>query len=234
VIAPGRYTLLMAIRGARVWVIAGISVALLVCVGCPVADALGLTREPTHSDRYATVGDYFNPIAYLGPCASTKHYIQVGGKVYHYHDGMPPGYLIVPELNAMIFATSQRPYGRGQNTIHIRDLGTGTVTDVDAGSYAPAFIKRGGHEGRWWVHERSGQRITFCLFTARDSTSLLEFATIDLTLRRVVDEQSFQYDASGNLLDVHNKPSPPAPGQSLDELIGTHRAEAGLPARTDH
>jgi hypothetical protein len=229
----------------RWWTIAPLGLALLACAGCPTIVVLEVFGTDTYSDRYATIGEFFNPLGHMGPCASTTSYIKVGGRRYKYHDGASPGYVVVPQLNAMIFATFDS--NRGHKTIHVRDLATGNMSEIEAADM-PRFIESGSSAAspdRWWVHDQSGRTMTFGCFGVWERGSSLHFDSIDFESRRVVESRAYDYDSAGMLLSSYRsdssgavinrrrEPEAPPVGESVAELIGAHRAEAGLPRLPD-
>jgi hypothetical protein len=207
---------------------------LVMCTGAVVAVLCGVFRADEFGDQYATIGVmYENPLTLIpSPCAaSNPHYIRVGGTTYKYHQGWPPGYLVAPKVNWMMFETTAGWSG-GPRTLHIRDLATGTTTDIDEGQAALDMMRcatgLAPPTGRWWVHKAAIGRATFGWYERLEDGAYLELATIDLD-RRTLEVRVFLYDANGNTRESPGQPGKPTPpGLSAAELIGDHRAEAGL------
>ncbi len=235
------------VKGSRIIVVVAVLV-ICICAGLPILLWSGVIRKDGYSDRYATIGEYFNPMTLVNVHESNASYIRVAGKTYHYHRGEPPGYLILADPDWMIFETSRDPFDGGPRTVHVHDLSTGVVTDIDGrDQYSDVLRKASGGAAKdlehWWVHERSVDRVTLGLYSKLTGDSLLEFTTIDLSVPGApkLESRYYMYDAEGNLKSYdapgtgHKNPGgqaiPPPPGLSAAELIGEHRADAGFPPK---
>src|SRR5690606_38398288 len=83
---------------------------VLIIVGGVLSFCFTGKRIQTFQDSKVTAGEISRPIDNLAVHLSKPKYITIDGKTYEGVRGLPPYYLEVPELNAILFVTEQRSH----------------------------------------------------------------------------------------------------------------------------
>jgi len=212
-----------------------IAAALLLatCLGLPTLLCSGVLWFRTYSDTHVSIGTYLNVMNWLNVHASSSKYIEVAGKTYRFHEGGSPGYFIVPDVQWLIFQTSEKPLHGGPWTIHVRDLKSGqtiSLAPVPDRSSVVSQLSCGLCKRHWWVHEHNQDRLTLAYYNDFKTGAVVEFLTIDISLRRVIDEKTYNFKPDGTYfvygLEAGTKPSTII---TAEQLIGDHWEAAGLP-----
>lgn len=96
-----------------------------------VAFCLWGRKVTTYRDDKVSAGEITRPLNAFAVHLSKPKYIEVGGKTYTGVRGLPPYYLDVPQLNAILFVTQQKNY----NVIfHLVNIETKYDVQIDAGN----------------------------------------------------------------------------------------------------
>jgi len=143
----------------------GFLLLLLLMVG-------GWWHHATYHDQYVTVGETPNLLTLLNLHGEPAKYLRIYGHNYDNVRGLPPCYLQIPELDAILFVT--RKYHQ-DSIFHIINLGTKRETKID-GPYADF----GGHIGSG---RKNGEPYTDFVERADSNTVVLATAFSDAKKR---------------------------------------------------
>lgn len=169
---------------------------VLIIVGGVLSFCFTGKRIQTFQDSKVTAGEISRPIDNLAVHLSKPKYITIDGKTYEGVRGLPPYYLEVPELNAILFVTEQRSHNV---VFHLLNLETKHEMQIHAGS--SGFGRsigsggRAGDPGTDYIEGVLSNRIT----VAMRSLDWKESMVLNLTTKSIDRRETLDFDSTGRV-----------------------------------
>jgi hypothetical protein len=81
----------------------------------------------TYKDPHVAAGDIWHPYNAISPHSGMSHYLEIDGMIYRNVRGFAPYFMEIPQLNSILFVTTQEDSGR----IHLINLATSKEIAID-------------------------------------------------------------------------------------------------------
>lgn len=169
---------------------------LLILIAGAVTFCFWGKRSQTYRDNKVIGGEITRPINALAVHLSKPKYLTIGGKTYTGVRGLPPYYLDVPELNAVLFVTEQKNHNV---VFHVVNLETKRDIQIDADS--SGFGRRigsggkAGDPGTDYIEGVQTKRITVTM----RSLDWKETMVLNLATKSIERRETLYLDASGQV-----------------------------------
>jgi len=169
---------------------------LLVLIAGALAFCFWGKQVQTYRDTKVTAGEITRPIDGLAVHLSKPKYLTIGGKSYAGVRGVPPYYLDVPELNAILFVTEQKNHNVVFHLVNLENKQDIQI-EADSSGFGRSIGSGGkaGEPGTDYIEGVQSNRIT----VAMRSLDWKETMVLNLATKSIERRETLYLDATGQV-----------------------------------